>query len=159
MSFTVRGDLLDRLVLIQKDITGIADASRRWWEPLTPTGVFPRFANRYDGGTHDNVVTGRVESVLRVRMRLITGCLTSGYRYEHEDNLITLYDLVLETFSRRPRLNHPSTAASDLQYIRRAQIVEDTGVNGFVFDTPTQTYIGTDFILSVELTLNIGRIS
>ncbi len=172
-SDTVVLDFLNRIVAIEKLIPAptsdgsvqFADAGPRFWDPSS--GPFPRFYNRLANLAMMPQMQGQpyYPDTLTFEMRLIVGTLSSGYLGEREDVFNQMVYSTLNCFRQRPYLNDPATGA-EMRYLSRGKmssqiLAEPGGLHGYTFDNQPQTmlYMGGGFLLTVNITTAVGRIS
>lgn len=161
MANTFSKDLLDRIVLIQKGISGIKQAYPRFWMPIG-NNDFPVFYNGI-ASVQSDLTKGRPirPRVLLVNMRLIVGGLASGYQGEREDDANNLMMEVIDTFDRHQRLGYQ--ALQPLQYVESAFLLDNqTGIQPFDYSDaqsgPPLFYLGIQYTLKVTANFNVGRI-
>jgi hypothetical protein len=144
----VKSDLLDRVVLIQKAVTGIVDAEPRFWVPDIASNAALRFLNKIERITPNGPAgTGWRKETVRVTMRLLVGAIGTDYNVQETD-LNDLYDTVDAAFFLRPVLQHPTTDEA-LRYCEDATIVDVIGARELQF-TATVAVVAADFTLEVK---------
>jgi hypothetical protein len=144
----VKSDLLDRVVLIQKTVTGIRDAHPRFWVLTMASDPTLTFINKIEHVTpNGSTGAGLRRETVRVTMRLVVGAIGTNYNVQ-EDDLNDLYDTVDAAFFLRPVLQHPTTDEA-LRYCEDATIVDVIGARELQF-TATVAVVAADFTLEVK---------
>jgi hypothetical protein len=148
----IESDLLTRLTVIQRTVTGIEQAVTRFWEPVK--APFPMFLNMVTQITPDHVTGGRFyrRDSWQVLMRCVWGSLGSGYKGETEDRMSSLKVAIINRFDLSPHLNDPTTNV-EFRYLAPQGIARITGATtkGIQLDTnnPAELYLATDYTLTV----------
>jgi hypothetical protein len=158
---TIFQDVLDRVVLIDQSITGVAQAQRSFYQtPGQPP--YPKILNKVGQWS---VSKGRGEPFillnLTIQKLILGGAVGSGYVNEFEDNLNLVYAALMSAYLSRPRLEHPETG-EPLQYIQPSTGVTlgtCTGTIGVSFDPEApERFFGAELPLSIVLLLQQGRV-
>lgn len=151
-------DLLQRLVVIQKSITGVVDAVPRLFDPASAAGPYIRFANGLQRSNIQRDGTGYRRETATVTMRAVLGAYGSGYVGEREDIANTFYDSVLDTFWARLALQHPSNN-EPLRYLDSlGATIGDVIYARALEYSPGTLLLCADFILTVNLYYPFSRV-
>lgn len=167
----VIGELLDRLVAIEKTITAtdsagnvrsLAAAYPRQFEPIDQL-PFPCALNWVSGWRPLRQSGAQVVQIdVLCTMRLAGGSAASGYQGANED-LVNLFSLPFYmAFENRPHLNSPVDGTA-FQYLRPPSLSEPqgsaAGLVGFVVTDPNAPIFSMDFQLKVSLLIPKERVS
>lgn len=158
---TLFQDVLDRVVLIDQSITGVAQAQRSFYQtPGQPP--YPKILNKIGAWS---ATKGRGDTLvvinLTVQKLILGGAVGSGYVNEFEDNLNLVYAALLSAYLSRPRLEHPSTG-EPLSYVQPPIGVMPgtcTGTIGVSFDPEApERFFGAELPLNIVLLVQQGRV-
>lgn len=165
---TLWGDLIDRIVLIEQQLTLVAtrtDTSAKAAYPNLnlpmPAGPWPAIYNYIAGIQPDYTGGASIRTdIITVIARCIGGPITPGYQFNPEDMALNVANSLINELDYRPFLQKPSDGTTFKYLAPMGVNVKLLGRNSQIFDYGGDQgkFIGVEVSITAPIKINVARI-